>query len=104
MDSVYFNEYNDSGSGGGEYQRSNGNSKQALAYDDTDSDDDSPEAFCTRFINCLKGSAKYRDMKIRTSQPGINSVSRIDRIARILFPGSFLLFNIMYWTLYLKIL
>lgn len=30
-----------------------------------------------------------------------NSVSKIDQVARILFPVAFIIFNIIYWSVYL---
>lgn len=60
------------------------------------------EHFCSKFCHCIRGSAAYRDMKMKTSKyGGINSVSRIDRVSRILFPFMFLLFHVFYWTSYL---
>ena len=51
--------------------------------------------------NCIKGSSKYRDHKLLTSVGGINSVSNIDQLARIMFPVAFSSFHIFYWMCYL---
>uniref|UniRef100_A0A1I8FHA0 Gamma-aminobutyric acid receptor subunit alpha-6 n=1 Tax=Macrostomum lignano TaxID=282301 RepID=A0A1I8FHA0_9PLAT len=58
------------------------------------------------FLNCLRGSSRYKQMKLASRSPRrINqSVSRIDEVSKVLFPTLFCLFNIVYWTLYLKIL
>ena len=55
-----------------------------------------------KFFQCIRGSASYRDMQARSTPIGINSVSMIDRASRVLFPLSFLIFNIFYWSLYLR--
>lgn len=57
--------------------------------------------FLYKFFNCLKGSAKYRDMKVRATPISINSVSKIDRSAKVVFPVTFITFNIFYWYSYL---
>uniref|UniRef100_A0A1I8FV63 Gamma-aminobutyric acid receptor subunit alpha-6 n=1 Tax=Macrostomum lignano TaxID=282301 RepID=A0A1I8FV63_9PLAT len=55
------------------------------------------------FLNCIKGSSKYKELKLMRSTKTVNSVSRIDEISKILFPALFALFNLGYWTLYLKV-
>ena len=54
----------------------------------------------TMFLHCLNGNAKYRNSKLR-SKRGTASVSQIDSLSRILFPGSFILINVSYWALFL---
>ena len=88
--------------------RVNGQTNVTLHYHDAESLQRPPkENCCIKFYNCIKGSASYRDMKVRTTRPGflergmINSVSQIDTLARYLFPFVFLLFNVVYWIAYL---
>ncbi|CAF3984865.1 unnamed protein product, partial [Adineta steineri] len=51
---------------------------------------------------CITGDTKYRSsLRKRTSRFGINSRSELDTIARIGFPASFILFNILYWFYFL---
>ena len=62
------------------------------------------EHCCTKFYNCLKGSASYRNMKVRNLKRArgvTNSVSKIDRVSRYLFPFVFFAFNMIYWISYL---
>jgi gamma-aminobutyric acid receptor subunit alpha len=55
---------------------------------------------------CLLGDVKFRRQRQReaTEQAGdkrhVNSVSLVDRSARVLFPASFLFLNILYWLVY----
>lgn len=59
--------------------------------------------FC-RFWFCLSGNDSYkRAIRKRASRFGINSRSELDVIARILFPVSFALFNILYWFYFLHL-
>ncbi|KAK2178014.1 hypothetical protein NP493_565g00018 [Ridgeia piscesae] len=53
-----------------------------------------------QFWNCLKGNAKYREMKLRVKPWGTNSVSRIDRFSRVSFPFAFSVFQVAYWLVY----
>ncbi len=54
-----------------------------------------------RFIKCLQGSAQYRRaMEIRAHRHGVNSVSKIDKVSRTLFPLSFIILNVIYWIAY----
>ena len=53
-----------------------------------------------QFWNCLKGNAKYREMKQRMKPWGTNSVSRIDRFSRVSFPLAFSIFQVLYWLAY----
>lgn len=54
------------------------------------------------FWNCLTGNTSYRYAKNATmdKERGL-SVSRIDKVARYLFPISFAIFNSIYWCMYL---
>ncbi|KAF7274180.1 hypothetical protein GWI33_013152 [Rhynchophorus ferrugineus] len=66
-----------------------------------------------QFVYCLKGDDKFRRQRQREAaaleshKPGhhstrhVNSVSLIDRTARVVFPASFGLFNIIYWMMYI---
>ncbi|GAB0097059.1 Gamma-aminobutyric acid receptor alpha-like [Sergentomyia squamirostris] len=54
---------------------------------------------------CILGDDKFRRMRQREATRTdttrhVNSVSLIDRMARVLFPLSFLIFNLMYWLAY----
>ncbi|CAD5125068.1 DgyrCDS13308 [Dimorphilus gyrociliatus] len=49
------------------------------------------------FLHCLMGNSNYRHLKAM-SKCGTSSVSRIDSMARILFPFSFVCLNILYWA------
>ncbi|XP_064637702.1 gamma-aminobutyric acid receptor alpha-like isoform X2 [Lineus longissimus] len=98
----YYNKYSDRDGDPASREKLNGDTNTGIEYEA--SEWMMNDNCCMKFFNCLRGSAKYRDMKSRTSKRGVNSVSKIDRIARVLFPGSFLFFNICYWTVYLRIL
>ncbi|ESP02385.1 hypothetical protein LOTGIDRAFT_138508, partial [Lottia gigantea] len=53
---------------------------------------------------CLSGNSDFRLHRVNSVKPGAtNSVSDIDLMARILFPSTFILFNVCYWVLYLHI-
>lgn len=82
-------------------ERINGKGSVHLRYNDIGAVQQT-ESFCTQFLNCLKGSADYRDLKIRSSLEGINSVSLVDKSARALFPLAFVIFHIFYWISYLN--
>lgn len=61
------------------------------------------ETCCYMFWKCLIGSAAYRERRKRDRcYSSVNSVSQIDRVSRVVFPVSFLLFNVLYWVLYLR--
>ncbi|XP_024081809.1 gamma-aminobutyric acid receptor subunit alpha-6-like isoform X2 [Cimex lectularius] len=60
-----------------------------------------------QLMYCLVGDERYRRERQReaakgTSHKGVNSVSYIDRAARILFPTSFAFLNVIYWLLYFR--
>jgi hypothetical protein len=55
-----------------------------------------------RFWFCLSGNDNYkRAIRKRASRYGINSRSELDVFARVAFPVSFALFNILYWYYFL---
>ena len=59
------------------------------------------DPFWKKLFKCLQGSASYRKMLELTSSPtGVNSVSRIDVVSRILFPITFIVINATYWIAY----
>ena len=78
-------------------------SSVTLQYETMPGESNYKDSCCYHFINCIKGSAKYRDLRVRRSRDSVNSVSKIDRTARILFPASFAIWNIFYWSLYLGV-
>ncbi|KAJ8919451.1 hypothetical protein NQ315_016551 [Exocentrus adspersus] len=64
-----------------------------------------------QFMYCLKGDDKFRKQRQREAASKdsgsphghtrhVNSVSLIDRAARVLFPASFGFFNLCYWMVY----
>jgi len=66
-----------------------------------------------QLIYCLVGDEKFRRERQRAAAaatippPGgqprpVNSVSNIDRAARLLFPASFGLLNLFYWVVYVS--
>ena len=54
----------------------------------------------TQLWHCVTGSVTYQ-LRRRSKQTGINSVSKIDRVAKVLFPVSFVTFHVVYWMAYL---
>jgi gamma-aminobutyric acid receptor subunit alpha len=55
------------------------------------------------FWKCVINDPKYKtEMTKRAHFKGINSVSKCDKVSRILFPFCFLLLNIIYWRAYYK--
>ncbi|KAF6022628.1 hypothetical protein EB796_019066 [Bugula neritina] len=61
------------------------------------------ETFWNKLLSCLKGSHKYRNsMRRRARKAGhlANSVSKLDSISRVVFPSTFLIINIIYWSVY----
>ena len=57
----------------------------------------------TLFWRCLVGNVKYRaDKEMSADRTRGNSVSKIDITSRYLFPGSFVVFHIVYWAWYLN--
>jgi hypothetical protein len=58
--------------------------------------------YLCRFWFCISGNTKYkRFIRKRTSRFGVNSRSELDVCARIMFPFSFVLFNVLYWFYFL---
>jgi gamma-aminobutyric acid receptor subunit alpha len=56
-----------------------------------------------KLLKCLQGSASYKKVMMRRANPqGVNTVSKIDKAARVLFPLSFIILNTIYWTTYTK--
>nr|XP_032512224.1 gamma-aminobutyric acid receptor alpha-like isoform X1 [Danaus plexippus plexippus] len=55
-----------------------------------------------QLLYCLAGDDQYRRQRQREAgnRGHINSVSHIDRAARVLFPASFALLNLFYWMIY----
>ncbi|CAH0717296.1 unnamed protein product, partial [Brenthis ino] len=55
-----------------------------------------------QLLYCLAGDDQYRRQRQREAgnRGHINSVSHIDKAARILFPASFALLNLFYWMVY----
>ncbi|CAF1520608.1 unnamed protein product [Adineta ricciae] len=57
-----------------------------------------------RFWFCLSGNGDYkRTIRKHASRYGINSPSELDVFARVVFPLSFALFNILYWFYFLHL-
>ncbi|XP_068628059.1 gamma-aminobutyric acid receptor subunit alpha-6 [Battus philenor] len=55
-----------------------------------------------QLLYCLAGDDRYRRQRqVEAGKRGhINSVSHIDKAARVLFPASFALLNLFYWMIY----
>ncbi|CAH2208796.1 jg1385, partial [Pararge aegeria aegeria] len=55
-----------------------------------------------QLLYCLAGDDQYRRQRQREAgnRGHINSVSHIDKAARVLFPASFALLNLFYWLIY----
>jgi hypothetical protein len=59
------------------------------------------DSWLIRLLHCLRGDAGYRQLMRRTASPtGVNSVSMIDKVSRVLFPTAFLCLNCVYWIGY----
>jgi hypothetical protein len=57
--------------------------------------------FLHNFWKCVINDPAFKkQMTKRAHFKGINSVSRCDRVSRIMFPLSFLLLNTAYWYIY----
>ena len=87
--------------------------------DDDDDDDEVSEGYrgvffaltdcCLQFWYCFTSDEKYRqEMKRRRTTgrdsdgaPTVNSVSRIDKASRIMFPLIFTVLNLLYWFFYI---
>ena len=65
-------------------------SHQSILFRDTNKDDD--ECMCKR---CITRAMNNPDK-------ALNSVSKIDKISRIVFPLAFTLLNVFYWYSYLS--
>ena len=54
-----------------------------------------------KFLRCIQGSERYRRMMLKTkSDTGVNSVSMIDKVSRLLFPLSFMILMGIYAVAY----
>jgi len=58
-----------------------------------------------QFLRCVVADLEFRKERARAAlakspNSNTNSVSRIDRISRVLFPVSFIILNIIYWFMY----
>ncbi len=51
-------------------------------------------------LRCLTQTKTYRGMKKKDMSGYINSVSKIDRGSRVVFPVCFVIFNAVYWVAY----
>ena len=62
-----------------------------------------PQNCCLRIFSCIVGDSFYhhQDKQMRKRKRLSNSVSKIDKVSRVIFPAIFLIFNIFYWTSYL---
>ncbi|OXA53155.1 Gamma-aminobutyric acid receptor subunit alpha-6 [Folsomia candida] len=58
-----------------------------------------------QFLRCVVADLEFRRERMRASiaESSTNSVSKIDRISRVLFPVSFTMLNIFYWVMYYHI-
>ncbi|KAK7097235.1 hypothetical protein V1264_004245 [Littorina saxatilis] len=54
-------------------------------------------------LSCLLSARKTRLNKRVRNALGLNSVSKIDRAARVVFPASFIVLNILYWIAYIDL-
>lgn len=53
---------------------------------------------------CVTGNMRYKRLiRKRATKIGVNSRSELDAFARIVFPFSFILFNILYWVYFLHL-
>lgn len=59
--------------------------------------------FAKKLLSCLQGSHEFRSsMRRRAKKAGVgaNSVSKLDKLSRVLFPLSFITLNVIYWIVY----
>lgn len=58
-----------------------------------------------QFLRCVVADLEFRRDRMRSAREdsSTNSVSKIDRISRVLFPVSFTMLNIFYWVMYYHI-
>ncbi|KAL4230954.1 Gamma-aminobutyric acid receptor subunit alpha-4 [Mactra antiquata] len=52
--------------------------------------------------NCFFGTKNVREYRMSGTGIGLNSVSKIDKLSRIIFPLVFSAFNVLYWIVYLS--
>ncbi len=63
--------------------------------------DKSVAYYLREFWKCVKSDPVHKSEMIKRAHfKGINSVSKCDRIARIFFPTSFFILNLLYWFKY----
>lgn len=60
------------------------------------------QSILSRCWVCFFGTRNVRHNKGFTNALGLNSVSKIDKLSRIIFPLVFIFFNILYWSIYLS--
>ncbi|KAL4230964.1 Gamma-aminobutyric acid receptor subunit alpha-4 [Mactra antiquata] len=60
------------------------------------------ESVLFKFWNCFFGTKNVRDDRVSGTGIGLNSVSKIDKLSRIIFPLVFSAFNVLYWIVYLS--
>ena len=61
--------------------------------------------YCFLFKMCLTSDPKFKkhltkSAQYRVNSKGINSVSKVDRVSRIVFPLFFAILNLLYWLNY----
>ncbi|KAG1674533.1 Gamma-aminobutyric acid receptor alpha-like [Nymphon striatum] len=57
--------------------------------------------FCSQFLHCIISDDSYREIHRKSrKENGVNSVSFIDRVSRVLFPFTFIILNVFYWLSY----
>lgn len=55
-----------------------------------------------KLLFCLIGSTSYQNTVRQAAGSGMNSVSMIDQVSRILFPFTYVTLNVLYWLSYLR--
>jgi hypothetical protein len=76
---------------------SSGNTNGHVVQTKLDTSENMRESCLSMFVNCLKGSTKYKSMRSR-NKTGPVSVSKIDSMSRIIFPFVFTCLNVLYWA------
>lgn len=90
----YFTKY-----GSGEYYFSSETDNDA---DSSDSDFDQPQLHLRHHVQEQPKKRKTSRVRHHRRMPRFNSVSKIDRVSRLVFPLSFLAINLFYWFAYLS--
>lgn len=57
------------------------------------------DSFWIKCLCCLLGSRKFKS-HMRRGAKGPNSMSKIDKVSRVLFPVTFVIIMIIYWRIY----